>query len=71
MLLQAEQIHKNHKMTTISLKIVEIVILSENTGHFVNCSACKGPASKISHVIIILQIKPEKVAEYTNLHRQF
>ena len=32
-LLRAEQMHK---MTTISLKIVEVVILSENTGHFVS-----------------------------------
>ena len=24
----------------ISLKIVEVAILSENTGHFVSCSAC-------------------------------
>ena len=37
MFLQAEQMHK---MTIISLKIVEVVILSENTGHFVSCSAC-------------------------------
>ena len=36
-LLRAEQMHK---MTTISLKIVEVVILSENTGHFISCSAC-------------------------------
>ena len=34
MLLQDEQIHK---MTTISLKIVEVVILSENSCHFVSC----------------------------------
>ena len=33
MFLQAEQMHK---MTIISLKIVEVVILSENTGHFVS-----------------------------------
>ena len=39
MLLQAEQMHK---MTTISLKKVEVhVILSENSCHFVSCSACK------------------------------
>ena len=37
MLLQAEQIHK---MTSISLKMVEVVILSENSCHFVSCSAC-------------------------------
>ena len=36
-LLQAEQMHK---MTSISLKMVEVVILSENSGHFVSCSAC-------------------------------
>ena len=34
MLLQAEQMHK---MTTISLKMVEV--LSENGYHFVSCSA--------------------------------
>jgi hypothetical protein len=28
------------KMTIISLKIVEVFILSENTGRFVGCSAC-------------------------------
>ena len=28
-----------HKMTSISLKIVEVVILSENCYHFVSCSA--------------------------------
>ena len=38
MLLQAKQMHK---MTTISLKIVEVVILSENSCHFVSCSAFK------------------------------
>ena len=27
-------------MTSISLKMVEVVILSENSGHFVSCSAC-------------------------------
>ena len=37
MLLQAEEMHK---MTTISLKMVEVVILSENNCHFVSCSAC-------------------------------
>ena len=37
MLLQAEQMHK---MTTISLKIVEVVILNENSCHFLSCSAC-------------------------------
>jgi hypothetical protein len=38
MLLQAEQMHK---MTTISLKIVEVVTLNENTCHFVSFSVCK------------------------------
>ena len=38
MLLQAEQMHK---MTSISLKMAEVVILSENSCHFVYCSACK------------------------------
>ena len=37
MLLQAEQMHK---MTSISLKMVEVVILSENSCHFVSFSAC-------------------------------
>jgi len=37
MLLQAEQMHK---MTSISLKMVEVVILCENSCHFVSCSAC-------------------------------
>ena len=37
MLLQAEQMHK---MTSISLKIVKVVILNENSCHFVSCSAC-------------------------------
>jgi hypothetical protein len=37
MLLQADQMHK---MTSISLKIVEVVILSENSCQFVSCSAC-------------------------------
>ena len=36
-MLQAEQMHK---MTSISLKMVEVVILSENSCHFVTCSAC-------------------------------
>ena len=35
--IQAEQIHK---MTAISLKMVEVVILGENSCHFVSCSAC-------------------------------
>ena len=51
-MLQAEQMHK---MTSISLKIVEVVILSENTGHFVSCSACNNSyffsLLEISHVI--------------------
>ena len=38
MLLQAEQMHK---MTSISLKMVEVVILSENNCHFVSCLACR------------------------------
>ena len=38
MMLQAEQIYK---MTYISLKMVKVVILSENNCHFVSCSACK------------------------------
>ena len=37
MLMQAEQMHK---LTPISLKMVEVVILSENSCHFVSCSAC-------------------------------
>ena len=36
-LSQAEQMHK---MTSISLKMVEVVILSENSSHFVSCLAC-------------------------------
>ena len=36
-LLKAEQMHK---MTSISLKIVKLVILNENRCHFVTCSAC-------------------------------
>ena len=36
MFLQAEQMHK---MTIISLKIVEVGILSENAGDFVSCSS--------------------------------
>ena len=36
MLLKAEQMHK---MTSISLKMVEVVILSINRGHFISCSA--------------------------------
>ena len=32
----AEQMHK---MTSISLKMVKVVILRENGGHFVSCSA--------------------------------
>jgi hypothetical protein len=35
MLLQAEQMYK---MTSISLKMVKVVILSENSFHFVICS---------------------------------
>ena len=35
MLLQDEQ---GHIMTTISLKVVQVVILYENSCHFVNCS---------------------------------
>ena len=37
MLLQAEQMHK---MTYILLKMIKVVILSENNCHFVSCSAC-------------------------------
>ena len=37
MFLQAEQMHK---MTSILLKMVEVVILSKNSCHFVSCSAC-------------------------------
>ena len=52
MLLQAEQMHK---MTIISLKIVEVGILSENAGDFVSCSACNNSyflsACEISHVV--------------------
>ena len=49
MLLQAEQMHK---MTTISLKIVEVVILVK-IGFF-SCSACKNSyfsQLEISHVL--------------------
>ena len=35
--IKAEQ---NHKMTSTSLKMVEVVILSENSCDFVSCSAC-------------------------------
>ena len=38
LLLQAEHIRN---MTIISLKLVKVVILSENSCHFVSCSACK------------------------------
>ena len=38
MLLQAE-CEQMHKMTTISLKIVKVVILSGNSYLFVSCSA--------------------------------
>ena len=37
MLPQAEQMQK---MTSISLKMVQVVILIENSCHFVSCSAC-------------------------------
>jgi hypothetical protein len=37
MLLQAEQMNK---MNFISLKMIKVVILSENSCHFVSCSAC-------------------------------
>ena len=37
MLLQAEQMHK---MASNSLKMVEVVILNENSCHFVSRSAC-------------------------------
>jgi hypothetical protein len=44
-----------HKMTTISVKIVKVVILSENTGHFISCSACNKrllfSQLEISHVL--------------------
>ena len=45
-LLQDEEMHK--MTTTISLKIVEVVILSDFFCHFVSCSACK---LEISHVL--------------------
>jgi hypothetical protein len=45
MLLQAEQMQK---MTSISLKMVKVVILSENSCHFVSCSACKNSFFLIS-----------------------
>ena len=51
MLLQAEQMHK---ITFISLKMVEVVILSENSCHFVSCSAFKNTyffQLEISHVL--------------------
>ena len=52
MLLQAEQMHK---MRSISLKMVQIVILSENSCHFVSCSAFNNSLFssqlEISHVL--------------------
>jgi len=48
MLLQAEQMHK---MTSISLKMVEIVVLSENSCHFVSSSAFNNSQLEISHVL--------------------
>ena len=47
MLLQAEQIHK---MTSISLKMFEVVILSRNGCHFVSCSACNNSSWDKSRV---------------------
>ena len=38
--INVSQAGKPHKMTSISLKIVEVVILSEDSCHFVSCSAC-------------------------------
>ena len=51
--LQAEQMHK---MTSISLKMVEVVILIENSCNFVSCSACNNnyvfsSQLEISHVL--------------------
>ena len=37
LIVQAEQMHK---MTFVSLKMVEVVILSEISCHFVSCSVC-------------------------------
>ena len=50
MLLQAE---KMHKMTSISLKMVKVFILSENSCHFVSCSPCNNSyfLLDISHVL--------------------
>ena len=52
MLLQAEQMHK---MTSISLKIVRVVTLSENSCHFVSWSAFNNSffssQLEISHVL--------------------
>ena len=45
-MLQAEQMHK---ITSIALKMVEVVILSENSCHFVSCSACNN-----SYFLILL-----------------
>ena len=36
MLLQAEQI-----VEVVIIQVVEVVILSENSGHYVSCSTCK------------------------------
>jgi len=48
MLLQAEQMHK---MTSISLKMVEVVVLSENRCHFVSSSAFNNSQLEISHML--------------------
>ena len=43
-----------HKMTSILLKMVEVVILSENSCHFVSCSACNNiffSQLEISHML--------------------
>ena len=49
MLLQVKQMQK---ITSIPLKMVEVVIFSENSCHFVSCSACNN--------IYLLLSKPEK-----------
>ena len=53
MFLQAEQMHK---MTSISLKMVEVVILSENSCHFVHLLSLQqhlfSSQFGISHVLV-------------------
>ena len=41
-----------HKITSISLKMVEVVILSENSCHFVSCSAANQVACKLNSDVV-------------------